>query len=292
MCQDPLTTWCVYDIIIKHTLGEIMNTPKPMILLSILSISLSLGAMGYAHHAHQQQRDLETALQQTKAVVESNKKLKQQLDKANARITLLERHIPSQTRQIDPKAAANGPPQMAGKTTQQPLSTIEQKLAAKLNARLDRRLDQLSKRKRNGRGEWEAPIGELADELNLSSAQRKATETIFDQARNDTFALFSKKRADGSSLLDDVVKKLKEGKPPHQAWGGMFRRIFTEKVPDTDQTYLTALISMRKKVMTDLKEELDDEQMTKLKALRIDPLNVKTNYDPVKDYVTEQLKEK
>ena len=96
-------------------------------------------------------------------------------------------------------------------------------------------------------------------------------------------------RLDGGSLLDDFAAALKDGQDAPAATRAFFQRIFTDKVPGTDRTYLTELLELKEGVRTELGKQLSAEQVRKLDALRVDLLDVKTGHDPVGDYVRSRV---
>ena len=168
---------------------------------------------------------------------------------------------------------------------------LEDALADRLEKRLGERLEKLANRdrERNGQGEWKAPIDELTKELELSEVQKREATAIFNEARDETFVLLKTTRLDGGSLLDDFASALKNGDDPEEATKSLFKRIFTERVPGSDRTYLVDLIALRTDVHDALGREVSVDQLGKLDRLRVDLLDVKTGYDPVGDYVRAKV---
>ncbi len=170
-------------------------------------------------------------------------------------------------------------------------------LAEALEKRLDlegvgermKKLEEDSARERNKGGEWKAPMGELAQELELTEAQQAEARKVFDGGRDEVYALVKTMRLDGGSLLDDFVEDLRDGGDPEESGKELFRRIFTEDVPGSDRTYLVEVLAIREQVEKDLSQHLNEKQMRKLKELNVDLTDVKTGYDPVGDYVQAKL---
>ena len=69
----------------------------------------------------------------------------------------------------------------------------------------------------------------------------------------------------------------------------LFKRIFEEKVPGTDRTYLTDILAMRVEVERQLGNELNATQQETLATLRVDLLGVRTGHDPIGEYVKALL---
>lgn len=170
---------------------------------------------------------------------------------------------------------------------------LEEAIAGKVETRLRDRIDALASRQkaRNHRGEWEPPMNELAEELSLDPVQTEAAAAIFDRSHDDMLKLFSTPHPDGSSLLDDLAADIKSGTSPAQARETFVGRMMVEKVPGTDQAFITELFAMRQGVLEGLEEELDESQMQELKSLRVDLLNVKTEHDPVREYVIAKVRQ-
>lgn len=162
---------------------------------------------------------------------------------------------------------------------------LEKAVAKRIEANVSERLDKIASRRRTPRGEWIAPIDELADELKLDETQADSARRIFDAARDQTFELFKTERADGGSLVDDLAQDIREGMPPPEATKRFIRRIFSETIPGTETKYLDRLIALRGDVFGDLSETLSGSQVETLDTLNIDPLRVETGYDPIREYV-------
>jgi hypothetical protein len=144
-------------------------------------------------------------------------------------------------------------------------------------------------RERGDDGKWKAPLDELSKELKLTEVQAAEAKRVFDAARDASFNLLKTQRLDGGCILDDYVAALKSGADPEESGRQLFKRIFTEKVPGTDTTYVSEYIDMEQGTRDALAQKLDAAQMKRLKSLHVDLLEVKTGYDPVGDYVRAKL---
>ena len=170
-------------------------------------------------------------------------------------------------------------------------SDLERLIAEQVQAQVGHEIKKLGQRKRNQNGEWEPPMSELAEELDLTGEQSEAARHIFDASREDVFSLFKTARKDGGSLADDLAIDLKTSGEPGASMKRFFQRLVNDKIPGTDRTYLADLIKLRGQVFESLGDELSEEQMNKLKSLRIDPLQVGTGYDPMKAYIEAQMQQ-
>lgn len=171
------------------------------------------------------------------------------------------------------------------------MTGMEEAIASRLEKRLGEKMEKIADRNRdrNMSGEWKAPFDELSKELALTEDQQREARAIFDEARDEIFVLLKTTRLDGGSLLDDFAAALKNGDDPGEATKGLFQRIFTDKVPGTDRTYLTDLLALKTDVRAALSRHVDEGQVKKLDGLRVDLLDVQTGYDPVGDYVRAKV---
>lgn len=166
-----------------------------------------------------------------------------------------------------------------------PTEDLAVRVAETVQSQLDAKLDRMASRQqnRNMGGEWKAPIDELAAELGLDDRQKESARIVFDQARDQVFDILKTKRDDGGSLLDDLAEGLKAGDP--DAFGAFMGRMFTEKVPGTEVTYLGEFMALTEQVKGDLSSHFDSQQLKKLETLNVAVLEVETGYDPVGDYL-------
>jgi len=168
---------------------------------------------------------------------------------------------------------------------------LDELVADRVEKKISEKLDAMAGRdkERGEDGKWKAPIDDLATELKLTDAQKAQAKKVFDHARDETFTLLKTQRLDGGSLLDDFASALKSGADPAESMKAVFSRIFTEKIPGTDRSYLAEFIAMHQDVEEQLGRQFDAGQMKRLKTLRVDLLDVKTGYDPVGDYVRAKV---
>ena len=205
-------------------------------------------------------------------------RLKRQLDAVNRNISVIER-------------AGTKHQSVNALVKEENAEVLEDVVVDRVQARLEKKMDKIAARRRTPRGEWIAPMDELSEALSLDTRQAAKAQQIFDDARDQTFDLFKIEQADGGSMVDDVVSDLKSGMPQHEAWGRFMKRIFSDTIPGTEDTYLSRLIELRGSVFSDLGANLSDAQVSTLEGLKIDPLRVETGHDPIRQYVEEALAE-
>ena len=168
---------------------------------------------------------------------------------------------------------------------------MEDVVADRVEKKLSEKMETLAARdrERGEDGKWKAPIDELATELKLNDTQKAEAKRIFDHSRDDVFALVKTQRLDGGCILDDYAAALKAGGDYGESTRQFIQKLFTERVPGSDRTYLAEFIDIGQDVETQLSRQFDKDQMRRFKALRVDLLDVKTGYDPVGDYVRAKL---
>ena len=168
---------------------------------------------------------------------------------------------------------------------------LEDVVADRVEKKISEKMESLAARdrERGDDGKWKAPIDELSSELKLNESQKAEAKRIFDRSRDDVFALVKTMRLDGGCILDDYAATLKSGADPGESTRQFIQRLFTERVPGSDRTYLAEFITIGQDVEEQLGRQFDKEQMRRFKALRVDLLDVKTGYDPVGDYVRAKL---
>ncbi len=159
----------------------------------------------------------------------------------------------------------------------------------KIEQRMNEKAAKVAGREYSEDGRWKAPIDELAAELSLDDTAKAEAKRIFDGVKDRGYALLKVQRLDGGTLLDDFVAALKNGPDAETATREFFKRIVSERVPGTDDTYLAGFLEIGMDADRELASKLDRATMTKLRALRIDYLDVKTGYDPTGDYVRARL---
>jgi hypothetical protein len=271
---------------------------RDVVAIGLASVTLAVTgyvAMVVGTGQSSREAELEEALAAANARLDNVAKIERQVAGLSKRLDRRIERMERSTAELAEAAVAAGVPSVADAAmgAEGAMSAsgvpLEDAIASRIEAKLGERMEKLANRERNGQGEWKAPIDELAGELGLNDDQKQSATQIFNEARDETFVLLRTQRLDGGSLLDDFAAALKNGGDAPGATRQFFQRIFTEKVPGTDRTFLNDLISLRTDVQTALSNELEEGQMKKLGSLRVDLLDVKTGHDPIKDYIEARV---
>lgn len=208
------------------------------------------------------------------------------VEEAGVRVAAAETNAPSagSSRAAHDASAATGGDEAA-------MRPLEELVAERVSKQVTEKMEAMAARdkQRGDDGKWKAPIDDLAKELSFDEKQKAEAKRIFDASRDETFALLKTMRLDGGSLLDDYAAALKSGADPAETTKGLFTRLFSEKVPGSDRTYIAEFIAMEQSVQDQLARQLGAAQVKRLKSLHVDLLDVNTGYDPVGDYVRAKL---
>lgn len=208
----------------------------------------------------------------------------------------LDRRVADVARRVDAGAAAASAPADVASGKQAAMAAeggprLEDVVADRVEKKISEKMETLAARdrERGDDGKWKAPLDELSTELKLNDTQKAEAKRIFEHSRDEVFALVKTMRLDGGCILDDYAAVLKSGADPGEATRQFIQRLFTERVPGSDRTYLADFITIGQDVEEQLGRQFDKDQMRRFKSLRVDILDVKTGYDPVGDYVRAKL---
>ena len=220
-----------------------------------------------------------------------NRQLDQMSGQIDRRLNGLERRIKSIKR-------AGGRPGEGGTSARDPMPstdrqspTLSDELVKRVEQTVDEKIEQLKQKKSqlNWAGQWKAPMDKLAEKLELSDEEANAANDVFNAGKEEALALLKRQRADGGSLIDDLVDDIRAGEK--QPVKKLFKRIFTEKVPGEDTTYMAAFGALSDKVKAELGEQLSPSHLETLNSLNVAVLEVNTGHDPTREYVRAQLEE-
>jgi hypothetical protein len=178
----------------------------------------------------------------------------------------------------DAAPAGDGAAPLAGSTEK--LKQAVEKLVDEKLAKLPQRTD----------GEWKPALEEMAKKLGLTDLQKTQVKRILDDGKHEVFNLVSRKRPDGTALIDDLVLAVQDPIDPQTAMKQWFTRLFSEKIPGRDEPYISEILRIKQDTEKSLTGVLDGKQAEKMKGLTIDYLGVKTGYDPFAEYVKDSLR--
>ena len=164
-------------------------------------------------------------------------------------------------------------------------------IVSRVQERLDnqvKNLERENKRDRNRSGQWRAQIEELAEELELDEEQMETTTAAWNALKDEAFEFAKTDLGDGSSLLDDLIAQINAGTSRREAWGNYFGRM-GDKMPGSDMTFGEYFEQMRQNLEAELTQNLTEEQMDRLRELKVAWWEIGTGHSPWRDYMEENI---
>jgi hypothetical protein len=282
--------------------NQIVNLAMPLLLVAIaaegyalvesrqkiaeLAAEVDLNAQQDAARAAKQREQTQTKISKLQQRVALQREqldsieaeLKQRIQKSEA----VEAAVAKKLEVLSKKAGAAA--SVAGEAKSMD-AAIDAAVAGKVEQAVEAKMKkELKKRRRRGGEEWKPSIGELEKELEMDAFQVQKSTEMFNRGKDLAFELFKTPREDGTSLLDDLAVAMR-GEDPEKNAGRVFMRIFTERVPGTEQTYLQEIMKIRGGVVEDLGTVLDEGQIEGLHSEQVNILEVDTGYDPFGEYI-------
>jgi hypothetical protein len=131
-------------------------------------------------------------------------------------------------------------------------------------------------------GERKMPLHDLAKELGLDPATQAKVAGIANTAKKEIFEVIKTPRPDGTCLADDLIAAVTGGNAEDAQ--KVFSRIFTEKIPGTDTTYVTAVARIQEDARARLRAALGDATYERYQHMHVNPDHIETGYDPLAEY--------
>jgi len=167
-----------------------------------------------------------------------------------------------------------------------PVAFTEEDITKIVEARLEEKIKKGGKK--NGDGDRKMPLFELAKELTLDPAVQTKVASIANTAKKEIFDILKTPRPDGTNAADDLIKAFTSG---DQAEGQkFFQKMFTEKIPGTDTTYITAVSRVQEKANQGLAATMGADVFGRFQHMNLKPENIETGFDPWQDYLQQKGK--
>lgn len=171
-----------------------------------------------------------------------------------------------------------------------PTYVTEEDIAQIVDDRIQERIEdgsiQAQGGNQGGGGDRKMPLSEISKELELDPAVEEQVAEVANQTKKDIFELLKTPRTDGTSFADDVVKVFTGGEPERAQ--ELFTRLFTEKIPGTDTTYVVAIGNIQNEGRDKLRGFMGDATYDKYARMNVHPENIQTGWDPWAEYVQQQ----
>jgi hypothetical protein len=136
------------------------------------------------------------------------------------------------------------------------------------------------------------PLTEISKELGLTEQQEDMMATAIDASQREMFALITTPRTDGTNILDEVVEAFKDPENAQQKAQAAFLKLFTDRIPGSDETYLSRIMKEKEALNGEFGKFLTEEQMKKYTRLGQDPHEIQTGFDPYGQYMAERLQDR
>ena len=137
-----------------------------------------------------------------------------------------------------------------------------------------------------GGDDRKVPLHDLAKELELDPATQARVAEAANRAKREIFDVLKTPRADGTEMAADLMQAFLSGDA--QKTTQVFQRLFTEKVPGSDQTYLAAVAIIQDRARQTLRGTMGDAVYGRFEHMSVRPENIETGWDPWADYVKER----
>ena len=137
-----------------------------------------------------------------------------------------------------------------------------------------------------GGGDRKMALHDLAKELALDAPTQAKVAEVANLAKKDIFEVARTPRADGTSIADDLVQAMLSGDGTQVQQ--VFVKLFTDKIPGTETTYLAAIGGIQDRARQGLKGILGEALYTRYQHMSVTPDHIETGYDPFGEYVKEK----
>jgi hypothetical protein len=176
-----------------------------------------------------------------------------------------------------------------GPESREDLESKVKDLESKLGE-VQERLDQ------GGKGEEKPKFSQFAARLDLDEGQKTATSVILKQGKKELLEHLLKPLPDGTVLVDQfgemLYKSSVDPKAAEKEGGRIFMRLFSEKVPGTEQTFIEVIGDLNGRLKTDMEAHLNEEQKKKFDEWAPDPTDIELRDDPINSYLMKYMEKR
>ncbi len=185
--------------------------------------------------------------------------------------------IREQVAQAERPAAPPPPPVEAAAPAGMPATVTEADVLKIVDQKVEEKLKAQGGNQAAG-GDRKMPLHDLSKELNLDPPLQARVAEIANTAKKDIFDLLKTPRPDGTNLADEILDTFLSGDQARVQQA--FLRIFSEKVPGTETTYLIGAGKVQERAYQGLEQTMGPEAFVRFKHMNVHPENIETGYDP------------
>lgn len=246
---------------------------------------VALAAAGLAASALSSSRSLRGELEELRRQVERlEARAKSEPPAPTAAVEQLRRDLARvEAKAAEAAAAATSARPEAAKPGALPLQVTEEDLKTIVDERVN---EKLQAKGGQGGGDRKLPLHDLGKELALDPQTQARVETIANGTKKEIFDLIRTPRPDGSDFAADILQAFLGGEP--QKAQAVFARLFTEKIPGTEQTYAAGVAGIQDRARTQLQGTMGETAYTQYRRMGVNPENIETGFDPWAEYVKEK----
>jgi len=137
-----------------------------------------------------------------------------------------------------------------------------------------------------GGGERKMPLHDLAKELGLDAQTQGRVAEVANACKRDIFEVARTPRPDGSNIADDLIQAMLSGDGTRAQQ--VFVKLFTDKIPGTETTYLAAISGIQDRGREGLRGVLGEALYVRYQHMNVTPDHIETGFDPFAEYVKEK----
>ena len=171
-------------------------------------------------------------------------------------------------------------------TTNTPVPVSEEDIQKIVDAKIEEKIQ--AKKKQGGGDDRKMPLFDLAKELMLDPAVQTKVASISNTCKKEIFDILKTPRPDGTNAADELIKAFTSGDQAEAQ--KFFQKMFVDKIPGTDTTYISAVARVQEKANQNLSVAMGTQMFDKFKGMNIKPENIETGFDPWSEYLQQKGK--
>jgi hypothetical protein len=262
-----------------------MNRYLPVALIALcaaLGVALAVQRSSLSttrHEVEQLQARLEKVEARQKEVV-----AKKAVEELQEQVARAERKAAAAAVAAEAAAAATGRP--APRDANAPVAFTEEDIQKIVEAKLEEKIQK----KGGGKGgdDRKMPLFDLAKELSLDPDVQAKVSSISNTCKKEIFEILKTPRPDGTCAADDLIKAFTSGDQAEAQ--KFFLKMFSDKIPGTETTYITAVARVQEKANQGLSAAMGSPTFDKFKSMNLKPENIETGFDPWSEYLQQKGK--
>lgn len=189
----------------------------------------------------------------------------------------------------EPRPAAS--PAVAPRPGALPTTLTEEDIQKVVDERLEEKLQARGEKKKgpfDGGGDRKVPLHDLARDLELDPKVQAKVAEIANSAKKDIFDIIKTPRADGTNVADELIDVMTKG---DQAGAQqLFQRLFTEKIPGTQTSYIAGVGAVQDRARGLLQAAMGPAVYTRFEHMSVNPEHIETGFDPMAEYFKQRGK--